>query len=41
MKHPILIAIAFRRKTKKLKPLVIPEEVRKVAKEKYGIIIRD
>lgn len=40
MKHPILIAVAFRRKCKKYEPIKVPEHIRKIAKEKYGIIIK-
>lgn len=41
IKHPILIAVAFRRACKKkFKPLEIPEHVRIIAKDKFGIIIK-
>lgn len=40
-RHPILIAVEFRRRCKKkFAPLTIPEEVRKVALERYGITIK-
>lgn len=40
MKHPILVAVAFRRRCKKFEPLRIPDSVKEAAL-KYGITIKE
>lgn len=39
MKHPILVAVAFRRRCKKFEPLRIPDSVVEAAL-RYGITIK-